>query len=216
MVIRVIIVEDDPEVRKLTAGIINLYQDLECVGLFDSAESFMEGMPSLLPDVVLMDLSLPKMSGSECVKVMRQKFPVVNFVMFTIHLEPEKVFQCFRNGAKGYILKGSPPEVVAEGIREVYSGGGPMSKHIARLVLASFVENDDEENPELQKLTPQERLVLEKLAKGKTYKQIAAEHFVELSTIKSQVQSIYKKLEVNSRIEAINKVYGKKDGKRNG
>ncbi len=208
MGIRVIIVEDDPEVRKLTASLINLYPDLECIGLFETAEAFEAALPDLLPDVVLIDLSLPGMSGCEIIRKVRPDYPDINFMMFTIHQHTREVFECLASGARGYVLKGAPPEDISFAIRELQKGYSYMSGPIARMVMESF-RVTEKKYPYLEKLTTQERLVLESLAKGLRYKEIAAKHFVELTTIKSQVSSIFRKLEVHSRTEAVNKVYGK-------
>jgi DNA-binding NarL/FixJ family response regulator len=209
MPIRIAIVEDDSEIRKLTCSILNFYPDLECIGLFGSAEEFKDALPSLHTDVVLMDIGLPGLSGIECIRQCRSGLPSVEFIMFTDHTDSREVFEALAAGASGYVLKGGLPEQLAEAIREVHAGGSPMSRQIARMVAGSF-KRTEPLYPDLENLTPQEREVLKFLDKGLSYKEIASEKFVSEHTIRSQVRSIYRKLEVHTRTEALNKVHGRK------
>jgi DNA-binding NarL/FixJ family response regulator len=208
MKIRIIIVEDDVRLRELTASLINLESDLECIGLFESAEAFEAALPGLTPDVVLMDMSLPGMSGCEVMRKLLPVYPSVRFVMFTICSNPEEVMDCMESGVWGYVLKGAPPEDIFNAIRMAHGEESFVSGRIARMVLHSL-HRSDEKYPLLKKLTHQERLVLEGLKDGLRYQDIAAKHFVEVTTIKTQVSSIFRKLGVNSRTAALNKVYGK-------
>lgn len=209
MSIRVALVEDDDELRRLTSSILNFYSDIECIGAFESAEAFAAALPELNPDVVLMDIGLPGQDGIACVAQLKPAHRKVQFVMLTAQNDPKTTFFALQAGATGYILKASAPEKIAESIREVMSGGSPMSAAIARLVVESF-QKDEDASPELEKLTKTEREVLEDLEAGLSYKEIAARRFVDLSTVQSHIRNIYEKLEVHSRTEAVNKVFGRK------
>ena len=204
--IKVAIVEDDVDIRKLTASLLNFYTDLECIGTFDSAESFSKALPQQLPDVVLMDIGLPNQNGIECVRENHPKFPSIEFIMFTDHTDSQGVFDALAAGAAGYVLKGGTPERLVDAIREVNEGGSPMSRRISRMVTASF-QRTEGAFPDLEKLTEQEHIVLNGLDKGWSYKEIAAHRFVSEHTVRSQVRSIYEKLQVHTRTEALNKLH---------
>lgn len=206
--IRVAIVEDDVELRKLTASLLNFYPDTEVVGNFESAEAFHLALPSLCPDVVLMDIGLPRQSGIECIRQLKLLQPEVQYIILTSSPDAQPVFDALAAGASGYLKKPSPPEKVVEAIREVAVGGSPMSGQIARLVVESF-RRTEPKFPELEKLSPQERKILDALRAGLAYKQIAAENFLSISTVRTHVRSIYEKLEVHCRTDALNKVFGK-------
>ena len=208
MPIRVAIVEDDADIRKMTASLLNFYPDIECVGAFGDAEGFEENLPSLRPDVVLMDIGLPGRSGIECVRDCRKKNTGVEFVMFTDHTDTKEVFEALAAGASGYVLKGGTPDRLAEDIREVQAGGSPMSRQISRMVAASFLRMEPK-HPHLEKLSPQEWEVLHGLDKGWSYKEIAAQRYVSEHTVRTQVRSIYEKLQVHTRTEALNLLHGR-------
>jgi two-component system, NarL family, response regulator LiaR len=206
--IKVAIVEDDPDIRKLTASLLNFYPDIECIGSFDSAEKYRDALPNLSVDVVLMDIGLPNQNGIDCIRTCHEAYPNIEYIMFTDHIEAKNVFDALAVGASGYVLKGGIPERLAEAIREVKAGGSPMSRRISRMVTASF-KHTEPLFPELEKLTEQERAVLRGLDDGKSYKEIAAQKFVSENTIRSQVRSIYEKLQVHTRTEALNKLHGR-------
>lgn len=207
MAIRVVLVEDDAELRKLTASILNFYPDIECVGAYESAEAFGEAFASLHPDVVLMDINLPRENGIDCVRKWKPTHRETHFVMLTSLSDPQKTFEALRAGATGYVLKPPIPDKIVEAIREVVSGGSPMSRDIARLVTEFFHEKEHK-SPELEKLTRSEREVLQDLREGLFYKEIAAKRFVEISTVQTHVRHIYHTLQVHSRTEAVNKAFG--------
>lgn len=210
MNIRIVIVEDNEEIRKMTASLLNLYPDLECIGAFSNAEEFSAALPQLQPDVVLMDIGLPGQSGIECVRDCHLTHPKVEFIMFTEHTDSEEVFLAIAAGADGYVLKGGTPERLAQNIRDVVGGGSPMSSLISRMVVRSLQELSPR-HPDLEKLTGQEWKVLFGLDKGLSYKAIAAEHNVSIDTIRSQVRSIYRKLQVHTRTEALLILNGKRN-----
>jgi DNA-binding NarL/FixJ family response regulator len=207
MNIKVVLVEDEEEIRKLTVSLLNLYSDIECIGAFADAESFLTAFPQLRPDVVLMDIELPGQSGIECVSICKSTANEVDFVMFTNNYNNDLVYDALAAGAVGYVLKGGEPEQLARALREVKAGGSPMSRQISRLVIDYFQKRAQKKCPTLDTLTNREWEVLRGLDKGWAYKQIAAHHFVATETIRTQVRSIYRKLQVNTRTEALNKLH---------
>ncbi|MCI1267524.1 MAG: response regulator transcription factor [Saprospiraceae bacterium] len=207
-IIKVAIVEDDQDIRELTAGLLNFYNDIECVGVFGSAEDFMISIPNIIANVVLMDIGLPGMNGIECIKSSSKLFPNIEFLIYSDHLDTQDVFQALTVGANGYVLKGSSPEKLVDAIRDIHAGGSPMSRQISRMVAASFQKNETL-HPDFEKLTTQEWEVLKGLDKGYAYKEIASIRFVSEHTVRSQVRSIYEKLHVHSRTDALNKYHKK-------
>ena len=207
-IIKVAIVEDDQDIRELTAGLLNFYNDIECVGVFGSAEDFMISIPNIIANVVLMDIGLPGMNGIECIKSSSKLFPNIEFLIYSDHLDTQDVFQALTVGANGYVLKGSSPEKLVDAIRDIHAGGSPMSRQISRMVAASFQKNETL-HPDFEKLTTQEWEVLKGLDKGYAYKEIASIRFVSEHTVRSQVGSIYEKLHVHSRTDALNKYHKK-------
>jgi DNA-binding NarL/FixJ family response regulator len=202
--IKIAIVEDNEDVRKLTASLLNQFSDIECVGSFDSAEAFSAAAPNLQADVVLMDIGLPKQNGIECVRENAVKYPHLEFIMFTDHSDSAQVFSALLAGANGYVLKGGLIEQLAEGIRDIKAGGSPMSRQFARLSL-TYLREAKKDYPELELLSKQEHEVLEGLYKGWSYKEIATHRFVSEHTVRTQVRSIYYKLQVHTRAELIHK-----------
>ncbi len=206
--IRVAIVEDDADIRKLTASLLNLYDDIECVGTSESAEAFKQTVQSVRPDVVLMDIGLPKQSGIECVRECRLLYPRIEFMMFTDHTDSKGVFEALATGASGYVVKGGTPERLADAIRDVKAGGSPMSRQISRMVANAFLKTE-KKHPELETLTEHEHAVLRGLDNGWSYKEIATQRYVSEHTVRTQVRSIYEKLQVHTRTEALNKLHGR-------
>lgn len=207
--IKVAIVEDDNDIRKLTASLLNMNEDIECIGLYASAEDFLTILPTSQADVVLMDIGLPEKNGIDCVRESHDLFPNIEFIMFTDHVDPKKVFDALSVGATGYVVKGEKPERLANAIRDVVAGGSPMSRQISRLVTASF-QRTEPQFPELEKLTEQERIVLNCLDEGLSYKEIAAKRYVSENTVRTQVRSVYEKLQVHTRTDALNKLHKRK------
>jgi DNA-binding NarL/FixJ family response regulator len=206
--IRVAIVEDDQEIRKLTASLLNFYTDIECVGVFGNAEEFIANFTHLSLEVVLMDIGLPGMTGIECIRKCSVDHPEIEFLIYSDHLDTRNVFEALAAGANGYVVKGGSPEKLAEAIREIKFGGSPMSRQISRMVASSF-KNNESLHPDFEKLSPQEWEVLKGLDKGMAYKEIASVRFVSEHTVRSQVRSIYEKLHVHTRTEALNKLHDK-------
>jgi DNA-binding NarL/FixJ family response regulator len=206
--INVAIVEDDDEIRNLIVAFIKTTNDLYCVADFDRAEGLVKNFRSLTIDVVLMDITLPGMSGIQCVSQLKPLNPSVQYLMCTTHSEPEKTFDSLCAGATGYILKNSPPDKVFDAIRDIYKGGSPMSAEIARIVVSSFPDKKKDIGL-LQTFTTREQEILNALAKGLTYKEIADQLFISIETVRTYLRKIYEKLQVHSKVEALNKVFPK-------
>lgn len=208
-IIKVCIVEDDADLRQLTCEIIEMDPAIKCTGTYESAEAFIKDADGINADFVLMDIGLPGISGTECVRWCNMKNLPIDFIMYTTHFDANDVFDALRAGAKGYILKGDDPMKLIEDIFEMAQGGSPMSSQISRLVANSF-NQFHEEKSSLQKLTKQEWDVLNGLDKGLSYKEIALKKFVSSHTVRAQIRSIYEKLHVHSKLEAIRLLH--KDG----
>lgn len=206
MNITVAIVEDQLEIRESLRLLINGSFNLECVGAFSTAEDAIAELPNLNPKVVLVDIHLPGSNGIQCVGVLKQKMPNTNFVMCTSLEDSDTIFDALKAGASGYLSKTSSPVKILEAISEVHLGGSPMSASIARKVVSSFQLQTNKIKD--YELTKREEEILDLLSKGFRYKELADQLFVSLDTIRSHVRHIYEKLQVNSRTDAINKVYG--------
>jgi DNA-binding NarL/FixJ family response regulator len=207
MSISLVIVEDDLEVLEGFKAVLNLSEELEVLDLFTSAESFLEKGVELNPDVVLMDIGLPKMNGIECVEKVKQTNPDIQFLMCTNFDDDEKVFDALKAGASGYVLKNEEVQNIIQSISEVYRGGSPMSRNIARKVIESF------HSPVLKEakynLSSRESEILAFLSKGYRYKEIASKLFISTETVRTHIRNIYSKLQVQSRTDALNKYYRK-------
>lgn len=203
--IRVCLVEDDADIRDLTKSVLELRDELACVATFKSAEEFVSHLPSLRAQIVLMDIGLPGMSGIECIRKFGNTRNDIEFVMYTTHFDSGEVFEALRAGAKGYILKGGSPERLIQDIFDISEGGSPMSPQISRLVAESFYANEPNHRTR-EILSKQEWEVLKALDKGLSYKEIAQERFVSTHTVRTQIRSIYEKLHVHSKLEAIRKI----------
>ena len=206
--ITVSIVEDMDEIRH---GMVDLLQDSAyflCISSYVDAETAMKELPELRPDIVIMDINLPGESGIEAVRHLSVKCPDTQFLMFTIYENNERVFEALKAGASGYLLKNTPPEKILEGLKELYEGGSPMSTQIARQVVLSF-QKAPQQNDENIRLTQKEKEVLEALAKGYLYKEIANQLQINTSAVRQRIHKIYSKLHVQNRTEALNKIYGK-------
>jgi DNA-binding NarL/FixJ family response regulator len=205
--IRICLVEDDAEIRRLTKEVLELNSDISCVATCDSAEAFMARSKHLEVDIVMMDIGLPGLSGIECVRKCTKNASKPNFIMYTTHFDANEVFEALKAGAKGYILKGGPPNRLVEDIYDMANGGSPMSPQISRLVIDSFHKHTPLLN-EINSLTKQEWEVLSGLEKGLTYKEIATLKYVSAHTVRAQIRSIYEKLHVHNKVEAI-RIYQK-------
>lgn len=202
--IRVCIVEDLEEVREVLTENISNEPGMYCIGSYPNAESALGNI--LLkekPDVVIMDIGLPEMSGIECMRQIKSLHPTIKFLMYTVFDSDDKVFNALKTGADGYILKRSPFKKISEAIREVMVGGAPMSRIIARKVITSFQIQEEPSNSSLEKLSDREYQVIELLASGLPYRAIGDKLNIAEGTVKQHIHNIYGKLQVNNRIKAI-------------
>ncbi len=200
--IKICIVEDDDDIRSLTKEVIEMDGHIKCVGDFRSAEDFLDRFDDLEIDIVLMDIGLLGMTGTECVRQCNIMGLKIDFVMYTTHFVAAEVFEALKVGAKGYILKGSEPNHLVKDIIDVYHGGSPMSPQISRLVIESFSQMQPN-NEKLAKLTKQEKEILFDLEKGLNYKEIASKKYVSPHTVRAHIRAIYEKLHVHTKLDAV-------------
>jgi DNA-binding NarL/FixJ family response regulator len=199
--IKVAIIEDNSTIRESLETMVNLAPGCQCVGAWGTAEDALRVVRKQAPDVVLMDIQLPNMSGVECTAQVKEQLPVAQIIMVTVYEDPDRIFQALRAGACGYLLKRSTPEQIIAAIREVHQGGAPMSSEIARKVIAQFRE-PLETAAEVDDLSAREREVLELVAEGLNNKDIAGRLGVSVDAVRWHLKHIYLKLHVHSRTQA--------------
>ena len=207
MRIRVSIVEDNRGTRESLAELLGRAPTLRFVSAHPDGEEALRQIPGEAPDVVLMDINLPKMNGIECVLRLKQQMPKMQILMLTTYEEGDLIFDSLRNGASGYLLKNMPPAELIQAIEQVHAGGAPMSMQIARKVVSHFQQIKMPQS-EMEKLTKREQEILALLAKGYLYKEIADQLGVTLSTVRAHLHTVYEKLHVQSRTEAVVKFLG--------
>ena len=204
MPITVAIVEDDFKTRENLQTILREAPGFQCLGAFASGEAALEGLPKLRPEVVLMDINLPKMSGVECTRQLKLLRPESLIVMLTVYDDSDRIFHALQMGASGYLLKRSPADEILRAIQDVRKGGSPMSNYIARKVVQSFQRQGASEKP-AENLSKRETEVLEYVAQGYTNKEVAEALGLSVETIHAYLKNIYTKLHVRSRTEAVMK-----------
>jgi len=204
MDIQVSVVEDNARVRSGLARLIELSPGFECVSQHPTGEAAVAELSRIRPDVVLMDINLPGMSGVECVRHLKRLIPKTQVMMLTVYENTDLIFKALSAGASGYLLKQTPPAELLEAIRDVFRGGSPMTGHIARKVVASF-QQTAANTRDMESLTPREQEVLDHLAKGFLYKEIADAMGISYDTVHAHIRKIYEKLHVRSRTEAVAK-----------
>ena len=202
MCIRVALVEDNDDLRKSMKSLLQRSPSLRVVADYPDAESALADMVRQGPDVVLMDVKLPKMDGVECVRQLKTLLPTVLVVMLTVHDDNDSLFNSILAGADGFLLKDTVPSRLVAAIEEVRSGGSPMTPQIARRIVQRFRKGDPEP-AEMGNLTPREREVLEQLALGNRYKEISDKLGISLDGIRFHIRGVYNKLHVHSRTEAV-------------
>jgi len=202
--ITVAIVENEREFSQIVAEYINKADGFRCMRTYASAEESLMGLPLEKPDVVLMDINLGGMSGIECVRRLKEKNPEMLFLILTVYEDNEMIFEALSAGASGYMLKRTPPKQLLDAISDVLAGGSPMSSAIARKVVLSFQKTSMPDS-EVGTLSPREREVVESLARGEAYKQIADHLGITVHTVREYIRRIYEKLHVHSCGEAVAK-----------
>lgn len=200
----VAIIEDQRATRDGLCMLINGTPGYSCVATYGSMEEALRLIHLNMPDVVLLDIHLPGMPGSEGARLLKEQYPSMKILMLTIYTEDDKVFESICNGACGYLLKKTPPAKLLEAIREAHDGGAPLSPEIARKVVTLFQKTGP---PEIldHDLSPQEIRLLELLAKGYSYQMAANQLHISINTVRKHVCSIYDKLHVHSKSEAVTK-----------
>lgn len=205
--ITISIVDDQSELREKIASFLDSMPGLKCLSSYSSAPDALAGLPEEKPDVILMDINLGGISGIECVRQLKPRLPNSQVIMLTVFEDTEKIFTALTAGASGYLLKRMPLAKLSEAIHEVMDGGSPMSAPIAREVVRLLQKIPAAADANAH-LSPREREVLESLAAGRTYKDIANKMGVTIHTVRSYIRRIYEKLHVQSRTEAVAKFLG--------
>jgi DNA-binding NarL/FixJ family response regulator len=200
--IKVAIVDDDEGIRAGLAALIHRAPAFRLVGDYADGKSALKEIPRHPPDVVLMDINLPGMKGYECVRQLKALLPEVQFLMLTVYEDNDSLFNSLKAGASGYLLKRTASARLLEAIRDVHDGGAPMTPQLARRVV-QFFSNPPAGDPKVSRLTTGERDFLEQLAKGYAYKEIADRMSISIDTVRSYVRTVYEKLHVHSRTEAV-------------
>ncbi len=208
MSITICIVEDLDEVREGLKQFISLNPEFNVLETFRTAEEALYEIPRLKPQIVIMDISLPGMNGIECIRQVKDKSPVTQFMMFTVYENDEKVFEALKAGASGYLLKNTGLVQMIEALKELHNGGSPMSANIARRLVTVFRDKEKEMIP-LEVLSKRENDVLQLLSKGLLYKEISDQLTISTGTVRQHIHHIYEKLHVQNRTEALNKAFGK-------
>lgn len=201
--IKVAVVEDNRTLREGLAAVLRCSPGFKCTGIFGSAEEALRGVAAAAPDVILMDINLPGASGIECVRKLTARMPRLLVIMLTIEEDSRRVFESLQAGATGYLVKNEPvPEILAA-IEEVHRGGSPMSSQIARMIVQCFRQPAQKPISPSEALTEREIEVLEFTARGFRTKEVAAELGIGVRTVETHLRSIYDKLHVRSRVEAV-------------
>lgn len=195
--IQIVLIEDDMVIRESFEFLLNEEEGCSVIGAFADAESALRSVASLDPDVILLDIQLPGLSGLEALPKLKDLAPEAAVIILSVNEHQDTVFDALAKGASGYLTKNTPPERIVSAVNEVMLGGGPMSAHIAKMVVSSFQRS--KESP----LTRRETEILEQIAAGKTRGKIADEFFIDLETVKSHLKNIYAKLDVHSKADAI-------------
>ena len=202
------IVEDNDKLRGTLAKVIGRAEGFKCVSDYGSAEDALANLPVVKPNVVLMDINLPGMNGVECVRKLKVLLPQTQVMMLTVYEDTDNIFAALAAGASGYMLKRTPAKELIEAIHEVLRGGSPMTTHIARKVVLSFQKTAEvaaKTAGELSELSEREQQVLDLLAQGLIYKEIAEKLEISYETVHTYIRRIYEKLQVRTRTEAVAK-----------
>ena len=207
--IKIAILEDLHEVADHLKDVINQQSDMVCQQVYYSAEDAIHFLPSNPADILIVDIGLPRASGIDAIRKLAELCPAMQYCMFTVYEDDDKIFQSLQAGAKGYILKGSAPDKILSAVRELHEGGSPMSPSIARRVLDVFQKLQVTPVVASLPLTQREHEILQLLSKGLLYKEIGDMLGITTGTVKQHIHKIYDKLQVSNRTEAINRFSGK-------
>lgn len=202
--IRVLIYEDNPSLREALCVMLEANEGFAVAGAYEDCTAILAQVKEYEPDVLLMDIDMPHLTGIEAVKLIKPKFPGVNILMLTVFDDDERVFEAIKSGATGYLLKKTPPARILDALREIYDGGAPMSPSIARKVILNL-HTAPLHVEEIARLTSRELEILQCLSEGKSSKMIADTCFISVDTVRTHVKRIYEKLQVHSATEAIAK-----------
>lgn len=200
--IRVGVIEDTSALGKVIQRVVDSMDGMQCIGVWETAEDGLSEAKRLRPDVMLMDIILPGMSGIEATTQLKEEFPEMEVIMLTAYDDHDKIFDALKAGASGYLLKSASPQELGLAIRNVRAGGAPMSAEIARLVVQAFHRPPANQSGELLKLSKRETEIVELVAKGLANKEIAADLAISVETVRVHLKHIYEKLHVRSRTEA--------------
>jgi two-component system, NarL family, response regulator LiaR len=207
--ISVFIVDDIQEHQLYLKTILESNAEMKFLGASATGKEAINAILQLRPDIVLMDIGLPDISGIECIRSLKPMCPEVQFMICTVHEEDSNIFEALKAGANGYILKKSKGYQVIDAIKDVYNGHMPISSSIARNILNHLPQTDDEKKkPTDYHITPKEAKILNLLAKGKSYQEISDALFISIKTLKWHIHNIYKKLQADNRTEALNNYFG--------
>ena len=205
--IKIAVVEDNPALRASLVSLFDKTEGMRCVASLNNLLNVISEVGSAMPDIILMDIGLPNISGIEGVRTVKTHFPAIQILMFTVFDDDEKIFDAIRAGASGYLLKKTPPDEIVQAVRELSLGGAPMTSSIARRVIQSF-QAAPATLVEDYRLTVRENEILYSLVDGLSYKKIAGKYCVSISTIRTHICNIYNKLHVNSKAQAVARVLG--------
>ena len=204
--IKVAIVEDNDNLRKILAELIDDAKNLKLVGVFADGLAAVEGIPRVQPEVVIMDIELPGLDGVECVRKLKAQLPAVNFLMLTVYGDSDRLFDSIKAGAGGYLLKRTSSARLVQAVEELHAGGSPMTPQLARQVvefISGLSKSSDRSNSELASLSPTQKRTLDELARGYAYKEIADHLGISVDGVRNHIRKIYEKLHVHSRTEAV-------------
>src|SRR6185312_3010475 len=202
--IKIAIVEDNNTLRKSLTHLFDNTVGLQCVASLSNLLNVVSEFRKAQPDIVLMDIGLPNISGIEGVRTVRENFDKIQVLMFTVFEDDDKIFEAIKAGASGYLLKKSYPEEITDAIFSLYQGGAPMSASIARKVIQSF-QHIPSANKDNYQLTTRENEILYSLVDGLSYKKLAEKYFISISTVRTHIRHVYEKLHVNSKAQAVAK-----------
>ncbi len=205
--IKLSIIEDIDEVRQGLKYLIDADPGIKVLKTYNQAEKFIDSFPLFdVPNIILMDIGLPGMSGIEATKVIKKEYPGIDILILTIFEEEDKILNAIQAGATGYILKNTRPGELISQIKSIHTGGAPISPQIARKILDEFRKKTKSIEKREYNLTPREKEILKSIVEGLTYKEISLKHGIASSTVKKHILHIYRKLQVNSKVEFIKKV----------